>query len=419
MRELPKETRAKGLMILLFVVALPGMAFEGYIDVEGETTFVLGMYEFPEDPVELPRMAEAGINLIRCRTVAQLDAVAAAGMQGWAPLPLHEGATEALREHVTAFAAHPALAVWEGPDEVIWNFTAFSGLKEREGISADDWRNQAPHALAYAEKEAARILPNMGEAIALIREIDTRGRPVWMNEARETDVIYMREYLPWIDVLSCDDYPVKQSGESDLHRVARATDRYMQVSLGKPVWMVLQAFSWEDIREDETDYPSFAESRYMAYACIAHGARGLLHWGSEFCDNADFRDSLYALTSELAALNPFLVAPEVPGVEVTLVEAPDEPANGVRVITRRNGNEWLIALANDDNYRHLGTQVSGLEALEGRELHELYSTRSHRVSQGMFVTRMQDYDVQVFCTSRDFESDWKTGREYVDEVMEE
>lgn len=404
----------RALAIALVAWAVPAAAFDGYIEVNGETTFVLGMYAFPENADALSRMAEAGINLIQCRNQVELDAAAAAGMQGWTALPFHLGATQSLREQVTALAAHPALAVWEGPDEVIWNFTAYSGLEKSVGIRRQDWWDQAPHAVAYAEQEAARILPNMGEAIALIREMDTRGRPVWMNEARETDVIYMREYLPWIDVLSCDDYPVKKSGESDLHRVARATDRYMKVSLGKPVWMVLQAFSWEDIQEGASDYPSFAESRYMAYTCIAQGARGLLYWGSQFVNDAAFMESLYALTSELAALNPLLVAPEVPGVEVTLVEAPDQPAKGVRVIARQHGDAWLIALVNDDDYRHHGTQVSGLDVLEGRALYELHGPRAYTVTQGMFVTRMQPYDVQVYCTSRDFESDWKTGRDYVD-----
>ena len=408
-------TRLVSISLLMLVFDAPwAMAFDGFIKVDGQPAIVLGMYEYPETSEAVKQMADAGINLVRCRDVAQLDVVAEAGMKGWAPLPLHQGATDALRASVTALAAHPGLVVWEGPDEVIWNFTAYSGLEESQGISRDDWWGQAPHAVAYAKKEAARIIPNMGDAIALVREIDTRDRPVWMNEARSTDVTYMRQYLPWIDVISCDDYPVKDTGQDDLHRVVRATERYMRFSLGKPVWMVLQAFSWEALREGETDYPSFNESRYMAYGCIAQGARGLLYWGSDYCDNDGFRTSLYAVTSEMAHLQPFLTAPDVPGAEITLIEAPDKPARGVACLVRRHGGEWLVILVNHDDYRHLGTQVAGLDALEGRELHELYSPRSQTVTQGLFVTRMQPFDVQVFCTSRSFESDWRDGRDYVD-----
>lgn len=407
----------RGLVALCGLFALLGgraSAFDGFIEVEGRPAFVLGMYTWPEEEAELARMAEAGINLVRCRDTAQLDAAAAAGMQGWAPLPLQNGLTASLREQVEAFAAHPALAVWEGPDEVIWHFTAYSGLEERVGITREDWWSQAPHAVAYAEEQAARIIPNMGEAIAHIREVDTRNRPVWMNEARSSDVQYIRDYLPWVDVISCDDYPVKQSGKSDLHRVARATERYAMVSLGKPVWMVLQAFSWDALREGETDYPSFGESRYMAYTCMAHGARGLLYWGPAYPPDVAFRESLFALTSELAALQPFLTAKDAPSVGVTLVEAPDEPARGVRAIVRQHEDDWLVVLVNDDDYRHMGTQVSGLQAIEGRVLHELYGTRTKTVSGGMFVTRMQPFDVQVYCTDLAYASGQRTGRDYCD-----
>ena len=67
-------------------------------------------------------------------------------------------------------------------------------------------------------------------------------------------------------------------------------------------------------------YPTFNESRFMAYDVIAHGARGILYWGSHYLKSNAFRESIYALTSELAALQPFLVTPDVKGVQVNLIE---------------------------------------------------------------------------------------------------
>ena len=91
--------------------------------------FPIGSYELPGDEPGLRAMARAGFNLVRCHSRQDLDRAAAAGLRGWMPLPLQVG-TEGgkLRQIVEAVKDHPALAVWEGPDEVVWNFTAYSGL---------------------------------------------------------------------------------------------------------------------------------------------------------------------------------------------------------------------------------------------------------------------------------------------------
>jgi hypothetical protein len=109
--------------------------------------------------------------------------------------------------------------------------------------------------------------------------------------------------------------------------------------------MVLQGFAWSDLDEhdDPVAYPTFIESRHMAYDCIAHGARGILYWGSSYLKSEGhqaFRESLYALTSELAALQLFLTAPQERYAQVKVIEGrrkktgETEPApeRGVQVI---------------------------------------------------------------------------------------
>ena len=175
-------------------------------------------------------------------------------------------------------------------------------------------------------------------------------------------------------------------------RVADATDRWRQVGKGRPVWMVLQAFSWNDLDDEHGDiaaFPTFAESRLMAYACITHGARGILYWGSSYLKSEGkeaFRKSLYALTSELAALHPFLTAPVEPYVtgQVTDDGRTDIPSpvssRGVSVTARRTGRDWLVVLVNEDEYAHMGVEVVGLDALNGTEFIELYGDeRTHCV----------------------------------------
>ncbi|HET9599870.1 MAG TPA: hypothetical protein VFP65_30120, partial [Anaeromyxobacteraceae bacterium] len=75
--------------------------------------------------------------------------------------------------------------------------------------------------------------------------------------------------------------------------------------------------------------PDLAESRYMAYAAIIHGARGLLWWGTHTVPDGDpIWLDVAALARELAALGPALLGPtslrEVragdPAVEAALLQ---------------------------------------------------------------------------------------------------
>ena len=167
----------------------------------------------------------------------------------------------------------------------------------------------------------------------------------------------------------------------------------------------------------------------MAYISIVYGAKGILYWGSSKEKTPiDFRQSLYALTSELSALQPFLVAPEENVEKVRLIEAmtagpvegwfeenegwPPPQKLGVRSSCRRIGNEWLIILVNEDNSPHYGVEVAGLEKLNNKNLHLLYGVENVLVNNGDFITRMKPFEVKVFATSRKFETDQQTGRDY-------
>lgn len=403
-------------------IALPSLAErDGLLERNGARAFPIGFYEFPQDDAGLAAMKAAGVNLVRCRNEADLDRAQAAGLMGWLPLPFDAGATDELKRTVDVLKDHPALAVWEGPDEVVWNFTAYSGLHKHRGVydSPEEWPNQTPKAIAYSESQAARIIPNMRDAVEYIRSVDSAKRPIWINEALNSDVRFVRQYLPFVDVIGCDTYPVRK-GSRNVASLGGATDRWNMVGKGKPVWMVLQAFSWHELGEEYADrgiaYPSFAESRHMAYVCITHGAKGLLYWGSQYLTSEPFRKSLYALTAELAVLQPFLVAPPEPDILVRLIEIPEETKGpGVSATVRRAGDEWLIILVNEDNRRHFGVEVSGLTALDGRELHLLYGDRRAIVKDGDLLARMQPFEVQVYTSSAVYESSILDGRGYAGE----
>ena len=411
---------AIAIVLIVVSVADSRAQGDGLLSQDGHRVFPIGCYELPKDDEGLQRMAEAGINLVRCGSRADLDRLAKLGMMGIMPLSLQSGPTDALREKVESVRNHPALAVWEGPDEVVWSFTAGSGLHRVEKVHKvkDAWWQQTPNAVKYAEEQAGRVIPNMLEAIQFVRSVDEQNRPVWINEASYSDTKYVRDYLDAIDITGCDIYPIN----GDNRRVARVgafTERWNEVGRGKPVWMVLQAFSWNELGDyygaTVVAYPTFAESRFMAYDTIVHGAKAVLYWGSHYLKSEACRTSIYALTGELAALQPFLTAPNEENVRVSAV-APreEEDRDGVKAIARRVGREWLLVLVNESDHRHMAVEVTGLVDLEGTHFDLLYGTETATVQRGELLTRLQPYEVKVFATGREWETDRRDGRDFAE-----
>jgi 7,8-dihydropterin-6-yl-methyl-4-(beta-D-ribofuranosyl)aminobenzene 5'-phosphate synthase len=391
----------------------------GFLIKDGSSLFPIACYELPKDDVELGRMSRAGINLVRCGSRSDLDRVAAVGILGWIVIPMQQGSSDAVREKIEAVVTHPALAIWEGPDEVVHNFTAWSGLYRTKKVykSPDAWAKQSPEAVAYSEEQAKQIIPRLQEVIKLIRTLDQNKHQIWINEAAESDLKFVRQYIDHIDITGCDIYPVKE-GSRDLAAIGESTERWKKVSRNeKPVWMVLQAFSWSELGDyyghKTVVYPSFAESRFMAYDAIVHGASGILYWGSHYLKSSEFRQSLYALTSELAALQTFLVAPDYSQARLALVELQPNPlARGVRMSVRRADQEWIVIMVNEDDRPYLGVEVTGLDELNGRTLELLYGDEKVTVERGELITRIKPLEVKVFATARKWEAEQREGRNF-------
>ncbi len=412
------------ILILGLLSVAVAAAQQGFLQTgAGHPLYPIGMYELPKTDAELQKMAEAGFNLVRCNNRADLDRVAKTGMKGWISLPMQVGddPTGTLRKAVDAFKDHPALAVLEGPDEIVWGFTAFSGLF-RNGIykQRNEWWLQTPLAREYADREGTKIMGKLREGIALVRKLDGGRHSLWINEAARSDMKFIREYVDGIDITGCDTYPVNGLDREPISVVADYTRRYTSIGRGKPVWMVLQGFDWSvlpEYGERKPVYPSFEQTRLMAYASITNGARGILYWGTYLLkpEQAAFRSSLYAMASELASLQPFLTAPEQESAKVVLTEAngraePDQ--RGVTWICRKSGKDWLIALVNEDGHAHMGVEMTGLTALNGRQFVLLYGNESAAIEHGGFVTRLRPYEVKVFVTSRSWETKNLTGRDF-------
>ena len=407
------------LIVCVALVAPQAMAgSDGFLTRNGVRELPIGFYELPKDDAGLKAMAEAGVNMAHCHSRADLDRVQKVGMLGVFPLSLQEGASAKIKEVVQSVADHPALVAWEGPDEIVWNFTAYSGLYTSAKVHSvkGAWWKQTPEAVAYAEKQAADIMPKMREAAEFIRSADKLGRPVWINEAQKSDLGYVRQYLGFVDITGCDVYPVAEL-KRPLPGVGSATDRWVQVGKGKPVWMVLQGFSWNELKESgdhmNPAYPTFAESEFMAFDAIAHGARGVLYWGTHYTKNMPFRESLFAVTRELAPLQPFLVAPDVSGARLSVVTlAIEQPTTNVRMLVRKAQSDYLIALMNEDDQAQMGVAVDGLSELNGRTLYCLYGDETAKVADGELVSRLLPHQTKLYCTDKKYEATNRQGRDF-------
>lgn len=414
---------------------------DGLLIKDGKRLFPIGWYHMPKDNASLKELADAGFNIIRCGSKEDLDRVHAVGIKGWMPMPLQGGVTEEFKKKVQSVVGHPALAIWEGPDEIILSFTQdyqYSLTDPDDPFSLHGkynpearitpWRNQTPKMVQYAKEKSPKVMTNMIDAISYIRSVDPNNLQVWINEGAHSAPFYVRQYLNAIDITGCDYYPIsgtrnKRPPNRRIESIGYITEQWKEIGMGKPVYMILQAFSWPDLGEKESSsaYASFDESRFMAYDAIAHGARGVFYFGGNTISSEDFRQSLYALTSELDALQPFLTSPEQEQIGVYVMRdfqrqypyhSPSRDQQEVAWSIKQYGRDWMIALVNDADVTLQNVTVKGLMHLNGLKFVELYGDEEVIVENEEFMTRMKPHEVKVFATRKKWETSRRNARDY-------
>lgn len=404
-------------------------------EVDGKRTFILGLYGMPKGDGELDRAAAAGFNLVHAKPdAAELDALHAKGVWAWIntgpSIDLSEARADReqqLRKLVTDFGGHPAMLVWEVPDEALWNvwyganqwrmgaerreqkqlIDALTDAELQKKLIADrDRVGQLYEAGKYAEGEQladdiwtalGKTQPNPGrnlsnapersatmaagmiDGYALLREIDPN-HPVWMNHAPRNTIEQLAAFNRGADIVGCDIYPVpaRVGAHSDLMdvtvtSVGAYTKRMQDAAPGKPTWMVLQGFGWADLGETKNDpkraelrRPTFDESRFMAYDAIANGARGILYWGSAYIEaDSELWADLQKLVRELADRQPLLSAREATlPIRVTTAQTWGSQDRTIRVVPKQVGDKVSFIVVNE--WREpLTYTLSGLESLNG------------------------------------------------------
>ncbi|MCF6286545.1 MAG: hypothetical protein L3K26_15320 [Candidatus Hydrogenedentes bacterium] len=437
---------------------------DGMAVVDGERTFILGLYENPKDDAVLQGAVKAGVNLLRSSATAEaLDRLADAGAWAW----LNTGATidlsvdsdareKGLATMVEKYAPHPALLVWEVPDEALWNTwwlargwrLGTEASRQREFIAAltdtaladklradqatiqDLYRQgkyveadglgdsiwialgkkipKPGYGLSTAPARAKKMGDGMLAGYKMLRALDVN-HPVWMNHAPRNTIQDLAFFNRAADIVGCDIYPVPEDthvkhsdlGNRSLASVGDYTKRMQATAPDKPVWMVLQGTGWKDFGKSSPERealrrPTKAESRFMAYDAIVHGARGILYWGTQFVEkDSVFWLELLEVIAELDTLQPVLTAPDATiQPQVSLAPSYGSGDRGVDVLAKsRPEGDWLLVV--NTWSEPLTATISGFDAKEKTAYRIAGQQETFPVENGGVTLSMPRYSVLV------------------------
>ncbi|MCX6624575.1 MAG: hypothetical protein NTY38_26650 [Acidobacteria bacterium] len=382
----------------LAIGATPGAVVDtdGMMLVDGKRTFALGSYYLPNGPNGWERAKDAGFRFIHVGgKKEELDKAAELGMKTWISVGSIKPASRAddeerIRKVVTEFRNHPALLFWETEDEpsYIWN------------------------------KPEARIAPEViRDTYRFIRTLDPK-HAVYLNQSPTNLVSTLRKYNPGGDLIATDIYPVIPHGirtsyalwedgrqgdfpNAYISQVGQYADKMRAVAgPNRAVFMVLQAFAWENLREKDRDpkmilYPTRAQLRFMQYQTIAHGANGIVYWGLTFTPAGHpFWDDLASVNKELKSIADALAArPIALPLKKEYHDTGHSLDRGIEWIAKPAADGVLLIAVNADS-NPVDVTLSGLSKF--RSVETLFQTTDAKLVQGTLRDRFEPFDSRVW-----------------------
>ncbi|NLP09017.1 hypothetical protein GX408_01335, partial [bacterium] len=305
-------------------------------------------------------------------------------------------------ERINRLKDHPALLFWEMEDEPAWRWNSAEAR-----IPAED----------------------LQKSYAVLKENDPH-HLVYTNHAPTNLISTLQRYNEATDIVACDIYPIIPPGirityalfpdgmQGDLlntypSQIGEYTDKMRTVAgSGRPVFMVLQGFSWEMLRQPvDRDslmirYPTYHESRFMAYQAIVHGANGIIYWGTAYTPQpSPFWSDLQAVTQELAAMQPVLASRtmQLP-LTKDYVELGHSVDRGVEIMAKSvDGITYLLTVNADKNPLHL--RLGGLKDY-GRAF-VLREDKELPIEQGVLQILYEPFDTKIFKLEKLTEERWK------------
>ena len=370
---------------------------DGMLVLNGKRIFIIGTYHLPKGNEPYAQLSDAGYNYVHVNASQEaLDAAQKNGLLAWITTGNLKDSTDSegakrIIELVRKFKTHPALLCWEMQDEpaFTWN-------------SAE-----------------LRVKPEpLIQTYNLIKKEDPE-HFVYTNHAPVNLISTLKKYNPSTDIVAVDIYPVIPYGirityalypdglQGDLlntyiSQVGEYTNKMKAVvEYGKPVFLVLQGFAWEMLRkEGDRDssmikYPSYEESRFMAYNAIIHGANGVNYWGTAYTPQpSEFWDDLKKVTRELSDLQEVL---STHSIEMNIAKEYHELRysvdTGVEILVKKlKGKTYLLTANTDKN--PVKVTLSGLNIFNNAQV--LYENRSLVVQNGKLTDLYKPFDVHIY-----------------------
>ncbi len=373
-----------------------GFDQDGMLTIKGERKFIIGSYHLPKTATPFKTLASNGYNYVKVNDATEIVAAGENGLHVW--VYTNSIKTEKRLEDekrisalVNEFKDHPALLFWEIEDE-----PAFT------------WNSAKP-----------RVLPEqMQETYDFIKQVDSE-HLIITNHGPVNLISTLQKYNSSTDLVACDVYPVVPHGivpsyalypdglQGDLlnpyiSQVGEYVNKMKKVVNGsKPVFMVLQGFSWEMLKpEKDRDtsmviYPTYEESRFMAYNAIVHGANGIIYWGTNYTPQPSaFMDTLNKVTRELSEMQDVLAAPDIElNIKKEYHELMYSVDTGVEFITKEvNGNIYFISVNSDKN--PVKVTFSGLDKYKSVKV--LKENRSIEINEGQITENFKPFGVHIY-----------------------
>jgi len=363
----------------------------------GERFFAIGIYYIPKSEEPFRELAETGFNLVRCSSGDELDGAHKYGLKAWVSLgdrlDLSKDTEKRKREiqaRIEELKNHPALLIWESMDEPAWTWKK-------------PWEQRASaEGLAQGHK--------------LVKELDPK-HLLWINHAPRNTWKTLAKFSQNVDIIACDVYPVisqdidadktyaimpngKQTDLADqtISCVGKYIDKLKKAAgNNRATWLVAQGFAWDNKQSpDNPRYPTYEETRFMAYHAIIHGVNGILYWGTHSMPQpSEHWSNLKRVVRELGDLSPVLASATIPNnVSMEYEEMGFSIDSGVEVMVKDN-NGVIYMFAVNTTVGPAKVTFSNLP-FPGDSLEVLSEERSLDISGGVFQDSFEPYEVHVY-----------------------
>jgi hypothetical protein len=242
------------ISILLIFVVMPGNVYCAGVNYQNK--FIIGI--FGTHMGTLGNIKQAGFNSVQTYDVGMstaIEFIQETKKNGWLallfPAVQYGDNNEKSEEKVKNIVLN------NGGPNVIWY------LADEPDLKKDPAARQKVSALNSAVKSA-----NPSATTAL-----TAG---WWTD--------YDDWADLTDIFMIDIYPIgkkKYNFNDDVGKVSEYTKKAVSASKGKPVWVILQAFGYQDEKHQAWGWerePTYEEERAMTYLAIINGAKGVFYY---------------------------------------------------------------------------------------------------------------------------------------------